>query len=128
MGAVCGGDAVEFLLEVLREGLGVVEADSVGDLGDGELAFLEQFGGAPEAYVANKFDGCFSGEEQQAFVESAAAGVELRAELADGEIGVAHVFFDVLQDVLDESLISGFDLQRCGRGLHLALIGFSNGG
>ena len=40
-GSVSGGNAVEFFLEVLREILGVIEADSVGYLGDGELAFFQ---------------------------------------------------------------------------------------
>src|SRR5580698_3957917 len=63
VGAGCGGDAVEFFLEVLGEVLGVVEADGVGDLGDCELAFLEEFGGAPETDMANEFNGSFSGQQ-----------------------------------------------------------------
>ena len=127
-GAVGGGDAVEFVFEVLGEVLGVVEAHAIGDLGDGELAFFQQFGSASEADMADEFNWRFTREEQKPLIERTAAAVELGAELADGKIGVAYILFDMLEDASYEDSVGGFDLhcRRCC--LYLALVGPSNGG
>ena len=77
--------------------------------------------------MADIFNGSFAGEEQQALVECAATGMKMRAELADGEIGVAHIIFDVFEYSFYKYLVSRFDLQGRGGRLYLAPVGSFNG-
>ena len=102
-------------VEVVEDGgevIGVVEAGEVSNFGDRHLLLGEEFGGFGESDVADITSCRLVGEFLEFAIEVDAAQTYLAGDIVGGEVGVAEVLVDNLDDLLEETLVGRLEFGR----------------
>lgn len=102
-------------VEVVEDGgevVGIVEAGEVSNFGDRHLLLGEEFGGLGESDVADIASCRLVSEFLEFAIEVDAAQTYLAGDIVGGEVGVAEVLVDDLDDLLEETLVGRLEFGR----------------